>query len=205
MVVRGALKWEPETSKLLHLTQRPLANPRLRQNKNRLELRSTYNKTARARNRAVAQARDVDIQHLSRTTARHPGTIGENRVQQPSSPPTMEAPTSPPDHGPPEGYRPGGPRDEAKNAGSSSSPADSPPVDDGDPSLDPVPADVLAESETRRRNAAKEKGPLGSGCAELDDYLLLGGFERGCVVGVSAEEEEAVGVTVGHPNEHPTS
>lgn len=39
-------------------------------------------------------------------------------------------------------------------------------------------------------------GPCPSGCGDLDGYVLLGGLERGSVVGISAEEEDAVGVTV---------
>jgi hypothetical protein len=34
-----------------------------------------------------------------------------------------------------------------------------------------------------------------TGCRELDEYVLLGGFERGSVVGVSAEDED-VGMLV---------
>ncbi len=40
-----------------------------------------------------------------------------------------------------------------------------------------------------------------TGCSELDDYLLLGGFERGSVVGVSAEEEE-MGLLVSFYSSH---
>lgn len=61
--------------------------------------------------------------------------------------------------------------------------------------LDPVPASILAEREAHRRNALRELGCCKTGCPELDDYVLLGGFERGCVVGISAEDEE-VGVQV---------
>lgn len=57
-------------------------------------------------------------------------------------------------------------------------------------SLDPVPAWVLADREARRRDAVAELGRCMTGCAVLDDEVLLGGFERGSVVGVSAEDEE---------------
>jgi hypothetical protein len=63
--------------------------------------------------------------------------------------------------------------------------------------LEPIPASVLAEAERKRRDALDELGRCSTGCAELDDHVLLGGgFERGCVVGLSAEEED-VGVLVG--------
>ncbi|KAM0439761.1 hypothetical protein ACHAPT_000855 [Fusarium lateritium] len=62
--------------------------------------------------------------------------------------------------------------------------------------LDPVPASVLADKEARRRDAAAELGRCMTGCAVLDDEVLLGGFERGSVVGVSAEDEE-MGVQLG--------
>ncbi|RTE74447.1 hypothetical protein BHE90_011101 [Fusarium euwallaceae] len=64
--------------------------------------------------------------------------------------------------------------------------------------LDPIPASVLADKEARRRDAAAvQLGYCMTGCAVLDDdVLLLGGFERGSVVGVSAEDEE-MGVQLG--------
>ncbi|KAG6092829.1 hypothetical protein E4U31_007037, partial [Claviceps sp. LM219 group G6] len=56
--------------------------------------------------------------------------------------------------------------------------------------LPPLPAHILAAQEVRRRNALRERGPCRSGCGDLDSHVLrVGGFERGCVVGVSAEEE----------------
>lgn len=64
------------------------------------------------------------------------------------------------------------------------------------PTSAPVPATIIAELETRRRDANRMLGPCQSGCAEVDDYVLLGGFERGSVVGVSCEDER-FGVTVG--------
>ncbi|UPK91509.1 hypothetical protein LCI18_002444 [Fusarium solani-melongenae] len=62
--------------------------------------------------------------------------------------------------------------------------------------LDPIPASVLADKEARRRDDAVEMGYCMTGCAVLDDEVLLGGFERGSVVGVSAEDEE-MGVQLG--------
>lgn len=63
--------------------------------------------------------------------------------------------------------------------------------------LEPISASVLADSEAGRRNTLKELGPCRSGCDDLDEYVLLGGLERGCVVGLSAEEEDEMGLVVG--------
>ena len=62
--------------------------------------------------------------------------------------------------------------------------------------LEPISAAVAAAQETKRRDALRRLGPCRSGCRDLDDYVLLGGLERGHVVGVSAEEEDDVGVLV---------
>jgi hypothetical protein len=56
--------------------------------------------------------------------------------------------------------------------------------------LEPITADVLFDREAGRRDGLLAKGKLLTGCREIDDEVLLGGFERGSVVGVSAEEEE---------------
>ncbi|OAQ68432.1 fasciclin domain family protein [Pochonia chlamydosporia 170] len=72
-------------------------------------------------------------------------------------------------------------------------------MDDSQPSpfpLAPVSAAILAEQETERRNHLRQLGYLKSGCAEIDDYVLQGGFERGHIVGLSAEEE-TLGLTLG--------
>lgn len=61
--------------------------------------------------------------------------------------------------------------------------------------LDPVSGATLFEQETRRRDGLRRRGNCLAGCRELDHEVLLGGFERGCVVGLSAEEEE-VGLLV---------
>ncbi|KAI5464546.1 hypothetical protein BGZ63DRAFT_401479 [Mariannaea sp. PMI_226] len=63
-------------------------------------------------------------------------------------------------------------------------------------SIEPIPASVLAERETKRRDAAVALGLCRTGCPKLDQYVLLGGLERGSVVGLSAEDEE-VGVQLG--------
>lgn len=57
-------------------------------------------------------------------------------------------------------------------------------------SIDPIPASVLADKESRRRDFAKALGACTTGCNAIDDYVLLGGFERGSIVGISAEDEE---------------
>ncbi|KAH7175511.1 hypothetical protein EDB81DRAFT_874356 [Dactylonectria macrodidyma] len=62
--------------------------------------------------------------------------------------------------------------------------------------LEPISASVLADREARRRDAATALGLCRTGCADLDDYVLLGGFERGTIVGLSAEDEE-MGVKLG--------
>lgn len=56
--------------------------------------------------------------------------------------------------------------------------------------LDPVPGSVLLEQEVARRDGLRQRGNLMTGCQELDESVLSGGFERGCVVGLSAEDEE---------------
>lgn len=61
----------------------------------------------------------------------------------------------------------------------------------------PVSAAALASIEKRRRDFLRGLGPCRSGCDDLDNYVLLaGGFERGSVVGISAEDEDGVGVMV---------
>ncbi|KUI73237.1 hypothetical protein VM1G_08750 [Cytospora mali] len=62
--------------------------------------------------------------------------------------------------------------------------------------LDPVSGVTLFEQEKKRRDGLKQRGNCLTGCRELDHEVLLGGFERGCVVGISAEEEE-VGLLIG--------
>ncbi|KAI0805509.1 hypothetical protein GGR55DRAFT_280087 [Xylaria sp. FL0064] len=55
--------------------------------------------------------------------------------------------------------------------------------------LVPILGTTLFRRETERRKKLHERGVIPTGCSEIDDALLLGGgFERGCVVGISAEE-----------------
>lgn len=55
--------------------------------------------------------------------------------------------------------------------------------------LEPISGTTLLHAELHRRAALP--GPCATGCRELDEAALAsGGFERGCVVGVSAEEDD---------------
>ncbi|KAF4967021.1 hypothetical protein FZEAL_10582, partial [Fusarium zealandicum] len=56
--------------------------------------------------------------------------------------------------------------------------------------LEPIPASVLADKEARRRDEVLKLGACKTGCVRLDDEVLVGGFERGSVAGISAEDEE---------------
>lgn len=56
--------------------------------------------------------------------------------------------------------------------------------------LEPISAAVLCRRETKRRDALAKRGPVKVGCPEVDDYVLVGGLERGSVVGLSAESEQ---------------
>lgn len=54
----------------------------------------------------------------------------------------------------------------------------------------PVSASVLVGRELDRRRRLSRRGNVLTGCRDVDEYVLLGGLERGSVVGVSAEEDE---------------
>ncbi|ELQ41088.1 hypothetical protein M0657_004271 [Pyricularia oryzae] len=56
--------------------------------------------------------------------------------------------------------------------------------------LDPFSGHVLFRREAARRDLLRERGNCLSGCRELDVEALSSGFERGCVVGVSSEQED---------------
>ncbi|KAG7291764.1 hypothetical protein NEMBOFW57_001784 [Staphylotrichum longicolle] len=62
----------------------------------------------------------------------------------------------------------------------------------------PLSVSLLLDRELARKEALAGRGNLMTGCGELDGYVLLGGFERGSVVGVSAEEEEVGLATLAH-------
>ncbi len=59
-----------------------------------------------------------------------------------------------------------------------------------DLALQPLSAALLLDHALARRECLSQKGNLMTGCADLDEHVLLGGFQRGSVVGVSAEGEE---------------
>ncbi|KAH6956658.1 hypothetical protein DER45DRAFT_567647 [Fusarium avenaceum] len=71
-----------------------------------------------------------------------------------------------------------------------------PPQASSSPPLEPVSASILAQNEADRRDAVSRLGTCKTGCAIVDEDVLLGGFERASVVGVSAEDEE-LGVQLG--------
>ncbi|KAH8662101.1 hypothetical protein BX600DRAFT_512974 [Xylariales sp. PMI_506] len=54
--------------------------------------------------------------------------------------------------------------------------------------LEPVSGAVLHEIATSTKHELARKGPIRTGCREIDEDVLINGLERGCVVGVSAEE-----------------
>lgn len=62
--------------------------------------------------------------------------------------------------------------------------------------LNPDSAAFYAKKEIARRNSLQAEGALKTGCVDLDTNVLLGGFERGTIVGVSAEDEEGAGILV---------
>lgn len=72
----------------------------------------------------------------------------------------------------------------SKNSPPNPAPANTQPL------LTPQPATLLLDSEIARRETLAARGRIQTGCHELDEHVLLGGFDRGSVVGVSAEEEE---------------
>lgn len=71
----------------------------------------------------------------------------------------------------------------------------------GDLEIEPVSAAVLASLEYERRDRVRRKGNCGVGCREVDERVLMGGLERGVVVGVSSETSpEDFGLRVGFPH-----
>ncbi|KAG9258745.1 uncharacterized protein F5Z01DRAFT_217067 [Emericellopsis atlantica] len=59
--------------------------------------------------------------------------------------------------------------------------------------LEPIPATIIASNEIKRRDVNIDAGRLYVGCSEIDNQVLLGGFDRGAVVGVSSEVESFAG------------
>ncbi|KAK3336871.1 hypothetical protein B0T19DRAFT_481319 [Cercophora scortea] len=64
------------------------------------------------------------------------------------------------------------------------------PALQGNNSLDLLPASALVDEELTRRDRLRRRGNILTACKEVDQYVLLGGLERGCVAGVSADEDE---------------
>ncbi|ORY67650.1 uncharacterized protein BCR38DRAFT_456344 [Pseudomassariella vexata] len=62
--------------------------------------------------------------------------------------------------------------------------------------VEPISGATLFEVENTRREELKRMGVLRTGCREIDEYVLGGGLERGCVVGLSAEEAD-MGLLIG--------
>ncbi|KAI1823673.1 hypothetical protein F4861DRAFT_509353 [Xylaria intraflava] len=65
------------------------------------------------------------------------------------------------------------------------------------PRLTPESGATLFRLEAERRKGVYRRGTIPTGCSEIDDMLLSeGGFERGCVVGISVEAVD-LGVLLG--------
>lgn len=60
----------------------------------------------------------------------------------------------------------------------------------------PAIASQVAAQETKRREKIAKLGLLPSGYDNVDSDLLAGGFSRGCVAGISAEDEDATSLPV---------
>lgn len=56
--------------------------------------------------------------------------------------------------------------------------------------LEPISGSTLYNLEDARRKRLGARGTLKTGCEEIDKQALVDGFERGVVVGISAEEME---------------
>ncbi|KAI0172665.1 hypothetical protein GGR52DRAFT_591167 [Hypoxylon sp. FL1284] len=56
------------------------------------------------------------------------------------------------------------------------------------PLQEPISGATLYELEVARRERVRRRGRIRTGCVEIDDAVLQGGFERGSVVGISAED-----------------
>ncbi|CAH0039212.1 unnamed protein product, partial [Clonostachys solani] len=62
--------------------------------------------------------------------------------------------------------------------------------------LEPVVAAAVLNRERERRVSNQKLGACRSGCDDIDDYVLMGGLERGSVVGLSSEREDEFGLVV---------
>lgn len=61
---------------------------------------------------------------------------------------------------------------------------------------DPVCASTLASNEATLQDRLARFQPIQYGCKELDGIVLLGGLQRGSVVGVSADNTDGFGLLV---------
>lgn len=62
--------------------------------------------------------------------------------------------------------------------------------------LEPVVASAVLNGERERRISNQKLGACRTGCDDIDDYVLMGGLERGAVVGLSSEREDEFGLVV---------
>ena len=59
-----------------------------------------------------------------------------------------------------------------------------------EPATPILASNLLALEEKQRERFSGRGEKIGTGCGEIDDYMLRGGFERGIVVGISTEAGE---------------
>ncbi len=64
------------------------------------------------------------------------------------------------------------------------------------PRSDPICASTLAGKEASLHDRLATWQPVKYGCTELDSAILLGGLQRGSVVGVSADDADGFGLLV---------
>ncbi|KAK7209709.1 hypothetical protein V2G26_016887 [Clonostachys chloroleuca] len=62
--------------------------------------------------------------------------------------------------------------------------------------LEPVVASAVLNGERERRISNQKLGACRTGCDDIDDYVLMGGLERGAVVGLSSEREDEFGLVL---------
>lgn len=62
----------------------------------------------------------------------------------------------------------------------------------------PISGDFLLEQEEQRLRFLSQTPKFRTGCGNIDDGVLCGGFEPGNVVGITAEDDQ-FGLKVGFP------
>ncbi|CAG9995792.1 unnamed protein product [Clonostachys byssicola] len=62
--------------------------------------------------------------------------------------------------------------------------------------LEPVVASTVLNGERERRISNQKLGACRTGCDDIDDHVLMGGLERGSVVGLSSEREDEFGLVL---------